>query len=52
MGDWFDASPMLDNKQGVSAADTDLWLDLCAPRCWPSLYSVSMALLSDHGACV
>jgi hypothetical protein len=30
-GDWFDASPMLDNKHGVSAADTSLWLDMCGP---------------------
>jgi hypothetical protein len=27
-GDWFDASPMLDNKHGVSDADTELWLDM------------------------
>ena len=27
-GDWFDASPLVNNEAGVSATDTGLWLDM------------------------
>jgi hypothetical protein len=30
-GDWFDASPMVDNRHGVSDKDTEFWLDLWVP---------------------